>query len=84
MKTLVRNDTNVSLYIFPDSKSVTIEDNRISVGDPLDFHIGDCNSFNATLFTDVTPPEDWIGCKYLYTQADGWKVDPAYREPGSN
>lgn len=83
MKTLVRNDTNESLYLFPDAKTVTVGDTNVLVGDPVEMAIGDCNSSNSTLFTDVTPPDGWTGCKYFYTEADGWTLNSAYVN-GSN
>lgn len=76
MKTLVRNDTNVSLYIFPDSKTVTVEEDKVVVGDPVEFHIGDCSSSNVTLFEGVTDPGTWTAWGYCYTEADGWTINP--------
>tara|TARA_R100000482_G_scaffold27797_1_gene8652 strand:+ start:2858 stop:3139 length:282 start_codon:yes stop_codon:yes gene_type:complete len=80
MKTLVRNGSNVSLYIFSDEESVTVTDTNVVVGDPERLIIGDCNSSNVTLFTGVTNPEAWQGWKYLYTDADGWTANPTYSE----
>ena len=71
MKTLVRKADNVSIYLFNDSRSVTIENDKIIVGadanDALNrtnykvnaFVIGDHNSSTVTLHTNVaTPPQD--------------------------
>lgn len=66
MKTLVNNLTNISLYVFEDDEILDITNESITVGNPPKFIIGDCNSENITLHTNVTVPEDWYGCKYLY------------------
>ena len=85
MKTIVDNATNTSRYLFADDKSVKMESERITVGDPAEFIIGDLNSGNATLIEGVTEPEDWFGCKYTcasdgtFTAVEGW-VDPRESE----
>lgn len=86
MKTLVFNESNNSPYIFEDDKNITIEENRITVGeeDNPDFYIGDMNSSNATLYKNVTVPEDWQGNRYIFdgttwTEVDDW-VDPKVAE----
>ena len=83
MKTITENSTNLSKYLFDDSKAVTLESDRIVVGDTSspDFYIGDMNSSNATLHTGVTnDPNDWTGCKYTF---DGttWTQDPNWVDP---
>ena len=81
MKTIVDNATNTSKYLFADDKPVTMGSDTITVGDPVEFIIGDLNSGNATLIEGVTEPEDWYGCKYTcssdgtFTAVEGW-VDP--------
>ncbi|HIG57935.1 MAG TPA: hypothetical protein EYQ21_00840 [Flavobacteriales bacterium] len=86
MKTLTFNENNHSPYIFANDKSVTVESNRIIVGESSDpdFYIGDMHSGNATLHTDVTPPDDWQGNRYTYNgsawaEISGW-VDPKVAE----
>lgn len=81
MKTIVRNETNVSLYLFDDSKSVDVQEDRIVVGNPPELIISDCNSSNATLFEGVASPDEWTGWKYLYTAAGGWELNPAWQPP---
>ena len=80
MKTIIRNGTNVSLYLFDDATDVVVTDTEITVGNPAEFIIGDCNTSNATLYTDVTDPGDWVGWKYLF---DGtvWTLNPDYVPP---
>ena len=65
-KTITLKSNNVSLYVFDDSETVTMESNKISVGDPLKRTIGDLNSTNAELHTGVTVPSGWIGWKHTY------------------
>ena len=81
MKTIVRLDTNVSLYIFDDNQVVNIQDNQTVIGDPVIMCIADCDSSNVVLFENVTPPADWYGHKYLYTVDNGWELNPAWVDP---
>lgn len=81
MKTIVRKDNNVSLYLYDDEIVVDIQSDKTIVGDPPMLIIGDCNSSNATLFENVSNPEAWQGWKYLYTDADGWVVNPEWIPP---
>ena len=77
MKLLTKN--NRSLYLFEDSEVLTVSSNNVIVGEPPKLIIADCNSANAVIHENVTPPEDWTGCKYLYI--DGvWSPDPTYVE----
>ena len=71
-KTIIQNATKQSSYIFEDDVAIQLTDSTIITPN---FIIGDLNSGNATLVTDVTPPADWYGNKYLYE--DGvWTQDP--------
>ena len=81
MKTIIKNDTNASLYIFNDDVVVDIQSGQTSVGDPVTMYIADCNSTNVTLVENVTPPVDWTGHKYFYTAADGWQLNPDWVDP---
>ena len=83
MKTIIKNDTNASLYIFNDDVVVDIQSGQTSVGDPVTLYIADCNSTNVTLVENVTPPADWFGHKYLYTAADGWQSNPNWVDPAT-
>lgn len=80
MKTLVKD--NKSIYIFDDAEVLDITADNIQVGEPARLIISDCNSSNITLYTDVTPPEDWIGHKYLF---DGttWTENPDWVDPAT-
>lgn len=78
MKTIVENATNQSLYLLADTETVAMNETHIVVGDPARFIVGDCNSGNTTLIEGVTEPAEWVGRKYLYTEADGWALNPNY------
>lgn len=80
MKTLVKD--NKSIYIFDDAEVLDITADNIQVGEPARFIIGDCSSSDTTLYTDVTPPEDWTGHKYLF---DGttWTENPDWVDPAT-
>jgi hypothetical protein len=81
MKTIVRNETNVSLYLFADDKVVDIQADKTVIGNPPELIIADCNTSNATLFEGVTDPGDWAGWKYLYTAEGGWVLNPDWTPP---
>ena len=77
MKTIIRNEDNVSLYLFDNETPISIFDNRIEVGMPIFLIIGDCNSDNVTIYDDVNPPSDWLACKYTF-DGDVWAQNVDY------
>lgn len=77
MKTIIENATDISKYVFEDDVEITIDETTITTPD---FIIADLNSTNATLVENVTPPEDWTGCKYLYADSE-WVLNPECVEP---
>lgn len=77
MKTLIHNETKQSKYIWPDDALVTLGEGMTFTPE---FNIGDLNSTNSTLIENVTPPEDWAGCKYLY-DAGAWTLNPNWVDP---
>lgn len=78
MKTLTKD--SLSLYLFDDDKTLLIEPDKITVGDPAELIIGDCNSNNTVLHENVARPEGWIGGKYLY-DGNTWALNPDWVEP---
>jgi len=78
MKTLTKND--LSLYVVPDDTPVVLGDTVIEIGSPLFFIIGDCSVIDTVLHVNVTPPEDWVGGKYLYKNG-AWELNPAWEDP---
>lgn len=77
MKTLVHNETKESRFVFNDGDGVALTENMIYCPG---FNIADMNSTNSTLVENVTPPEDWIGGKYLY-DAGAWTLNPNWVDP---
>ncbi len=77
MQTITFKDSNISAYIFEDNPTIIVTAENITCPN---FIIGDLNSSNAVVYTGVTPPEDWVGSKYLF---DGttWTENPDYVEP---
>lgn len=80
MKTIVRNDSNISLYLFDDSKVLQMSAENIIVGNPIEFIIGDMHKSNATVYENVDAPSDWKGGKYLYASGE-WSLNPEWIEP---
>ena len=81
-KTIVENSTKISKYLFADDKEVSMASDKITVGsDPVDFHIGDLNSSNATLHSDVSnAPSDWYGNKYKF-DGSSWSANSDFVDP---
>ena len=81
MKTIIKSSNKVSLYVFNDAETVDIQSDKIIIGNPEKYIIGDYNSSNASLVEGVAELSGWIGHKFLY---DGeWKSNPDYVEPPS-
>jgi len=80
MKTITRNEDNISIWMFADDKALDVQSDKIIVGDPEELIIGDCNSSNVTVHENVTEPDDWFGWKYVY---DGttWTLNPDWVDP---
>jgi len=80
MQTIVRKDTNVSLYYYPDSKTIDISSDKttISEGGTPELIISDCTTSNATLHTDVDAKSDWWGHKYKH-DGSSWSVNTDFK-----
>jgi len=81
MKALVRKESNIALYLFSDSETVTVSGDKTVIGDPATLIIADCTTENVTLFESVDEPSEWSGHKYLYTADGGWESNPDYVAP---
>jgi hypothetical protein len=83
MQTIVRKDTNVSLYYLVDSKTVNIDSDQttISDGGTPELIIADCDSSNAVLHQSVDTKSDWWGWKYKH-DGSSWSANADYK--GSN
>ena len=80
MQTIVRKDTNVSLYYLADSKTVNIgsDQTTISEGGTPELIIADCNSSNATLHQGVDAKSDYWGWKYKH-DGSSWSANADYK-----
>ena len=81
MKTIVRKDSNISLYLLENSEYVLIEADKTIVGNPVQFYVDDCTTSDALLFDNVTDPGDWQAWKYFYIEIDGWVLNPDWIPP---
>jgi len=73
-KTLLENEARVSKYLFNNDAEITLNESNIEfLGEVVDTEL---NSSNSTLVSDVTPPDDWIGKKYIYTEEGTWIQNP--------
>lgn len=84
-KILVRNETNICLYEWPDTYEIYQTANETSVViDGVRYEIiSDCNTSNTTYYEEITnTPDDWAGHKYLFDGAN-WTANPDYVEPSN-
>ena len=81
MKLIVKTEDNVVKYALSDDTSLGVEENKITVGDPPQFIIGDMGSSRATIYENVTDtPEDWAGDKYTY-DGSAWSANEDWVDP---
>lgn len=80
MKTLIRKNTDISLYIFEDSEQINITEDHTEVGNPVNLIIADCSFDNVALIENVTPPTDWSGWKYTFVNNE-FITNPNYVDP---
>tara|TARA_R100000278_G_scaffold14808_1_gene15355 strand:- start:279 stop:734 length:456 start_codon:yes stop_codon:yes gene_type:complete len=80
MQTIVRKDTNVSLYYLADSKTVNIgsDSTTISEGGTTELIISDCDTSNATLHQSVDTKTDWWGWKYKH-DGSAWSANTDFK-----
>ncbi len=80
MKTIVRKSDNVSLYLYPDDKEITLESNRTVIGptDNPELYIADCNSSNVDVHTGVDNKEDYWGHKYKH-DGSSWSANTSFK-----
>tara|TARA_R100001443_G_scaffold110862_1_gene123071 strand:+ start:131 stop:601 length:471 start_codon:yes stop_codon:yes gene_type:complete len=89
MKTIVRKDNNVSLYLYPDDKEITLESNRTVIGptDNPELYIADLNSGNAKIIYDIDDKADYWGNKYKVNEAENgdlsWVADANFKGANS-
>jgi len=86
MQTITNINTNESVYILEEDDEITITSNNIVCPK---FIIEDMDGSNAEIYSDVTPPDDWAGSKYLLkivynadeTETLTWSLNPDWVEP---
>tara|TARA_R100000231_G_scaffold103343_2_gene76706 strand:- start:394 stop:864 length:471 start_codon:yes stop_codon:yes gene_type:complete len=72
MKTIVRKSNNVSLYLYPNDKDITLESDRAVIGptDNPELYIADLNSGNAKIIYNIEDKADYWGNKYKVNEAE--------------
>ena len=80
MQTIVRKETNISLYYLTDSKTVDITstETTISEGGTPELIIQDCTTSNSTLHTGVDAKSDYWGHKYKH-DGSAWSANTDYK-----
>ena len=80
MQTIVRNGTNISLYYYPDSKTIDIGSDSTTVSDngTPELIISDCDSSNATLHQGVDAKSDYWGWKYKH-DGSAWSANADFK-----
>jgi len=81
MNILTRKDSNLCLWAFENSEIINIKTDCVEIGDPIKLRIFDCDSNNVNIFSVNAIPEDWIGCKYIYTEENGFELSPDWIDP---
>jgi hypothetical protein len=77
MKTIVEKATGESKYLLAEDAKVSMFADSVLLPDCI---VADLNASTATLYENVTPPEDWFGCKYLFDGTD-WTLNPNWVDP---
>jgi|TARA_R100001463_G_scaffold95984_2_gene150516 hypothetical protein len=80
MQTIVWKENNISIYLYEDSKTITMseENTKIFDGDTLERIILDVNSNNATLHQGVDAKSNYWGYKYKYN-GSSWSDNTDYK-----
>ena len=80
MQTIVRKDTNISLYYYPDSKTITIGSDLTTVkdGSTTELIIADCDSSNVVLRTGVAENTTYWGWKYKH-DGSAWSANTDFK-----
>jgi len=76
MMTVTFNNNHISAYTFEEGYTLTSTGDNISCEH---FIIGDMNSYNATIHTGVTIPDDWQGGKYLFDGLN-WSANKSWTD----
>ena len=81
MKTII-DSNNCSKYLFKNNKQVVFHSENIEIkkANKLLFIIGDLNENNSSLIEDISAPDDWVGCKYIF-DGTNWELSLDWVEP---
>ena len=79
-KTIVENSTNLSKFVYGNDVAISMQSDKIVIGDPEVLIIACHNSSDSTLYENVTAPDDWYGNMYFF---DGttWSLNPNFVDP---
>jgi hypothetical protein len=80
MKTIVRLDNNISLYVFEDTTLIDVHEDKIIITSDEIMTISDCNSANTIVYENITAPDDWRGWKYFFDGSE-WTLNEDWVEP---
>jgi hypothetical protein len=81
MFTTLIDSANVSIHLYhdEDASKVVISADGVKFGEEQVSTY--YNSTNCSLVQNTTPPEDWIGSKYLYENG-AYVANPNFTNPG--
>ena len=74
MKTIIENETNLSIYYLENDKEVVLNDEGLWIGSGEHKTRTSYTSETATLHTDVPVLNDWHGGKYNYN-GTAWSLN---------
>lgn len=77
MKALVEKYTGEVKFVFADNVPLVFQIDRIIAPELIMLNM---DNDNTTVYENVTPPEDWIGCKYLF-DGTNWTLNPNWVDP---
>lgn len=66
MKALINKTSKVAYFLWDDSTVITLKEDLIEVGNPLEYRITDQNSLTCEVVTGVTEPTKFKPGKYQY------------------
>ena len=78
MKIIAFKENDLVIWAFDDNEHVAMQEDRTIVGDPVQFHIGDCNLETAYLVENVTLPADFVPWKFAYKTGQ-WIQNPDWK-----
>lgn len=79
MKTIVRNEDNISLFYFDDDTEIVVgEETKIIKDGEEILTIADSEPEGVTIYTEVDAVPDWYGWKYFY-DGSNWTVNEDFK-----